>query len=120
MVLGFGAALKEQSKVVFCWWKCQIEQRNTPENNKNPRISSINEKLPIFIGHITISQGSVTVKRTNSIDENGNLVETLPGDSLGDFEWMRKHSGDLGRGFIKALQEVIHPQEFFLINSTYF
>ncbi|KII65334.1 hypothetical protein RF11_02754 [Thelohanellus kitauei] len=46
---------------------------------------------------------------TNSLDENGNVIENVLNDHFGEFEWRRKHSSDLRGRFISSLREVIYP-----------
>ncbi|KII61508.1 hypothetical protein RF11_12924 [Thelohanellus kitauei] len=46
--------------------------------------------------------------RTNSLNDDGQMVENVLNDNLGEFELRRKHSYDLWAGFLSAQREVIY------------
>ncbi|KII66902.1 hypothetical protein RF11_08107 [Thelohanellus kitauei] len=58
--------------------------------------------------------------RTNSLDNDGNVVENVLNDHLGEFKWCQKHSSDLWGGFLSALRELNKKfVEFETIKGAY-
>ncbi|KII65705.1 hypothetical protein RF11_16117 [Thelohanellus kitauei] len=45
--------------------------------------------------------------RTNSVDEEGNIIESTIDDFLAEFQWRRRHQDDLWNSILRAIRDVI-------------